>query len=76
MIDYNEMDAWRRNEDGEYESPIPDRVSENEDGTLFYGFDDENSTTWYDEDKNLDSMTSLFGGEEVDKDMAKYYEDL
>ena len=38
-----------------------DRVSENEDGSRFYGFDDEETgtTTWYDEDGNCDSITDI-----------------
>ena len=36
-----------------------DRIDENEDGSRFYGFDDDDSdtTTWYDEDGNCDSIT-------------------
>ena len=38
-----------------------DRTSTNEDGSRFYGFDDEetDTTTWYDEDGNLDSTTEI-----------------
>lgn len=36
-----------------------DRVDYNEDGSVFYGYDDEDvgKTFWYDEDNNLDSCT-------------------
>ena len=35
-----------------------DRTSDNEDGSRFYGFDDDNGkTVWYDEDGNCDCMT-------------------
>lgn len=38
-----------------------DRIAENEDGSRFYGFDDEETgtTTWYDEDGNCDSTTEI-----------------
>ena len=36
-----------------------DRTSTNDDGSKFYGFDDEETgtTTWYDEDGNTDCVT-------------------
>lgn len=38
-----------------------DRIAENEDGSQFCGFDDEETgtTTWYDEDGNCDSTTEI-----------------
>lgn len=38
-----------------------DRTSTNEDGSKFFGFDDEETgkTTWYDEDGNLDCETPI-----------------
>lgn len=38
-----------------------DRTSTNDDGSVFYGFDDEetDTTTWYDENGNLDSVTEI-----------------
>ena len=38
-----------------------DRTSTNEDGSKFFGFDDEETgkTTWYDEDGNLDCETQI-----------------
>ena len=36
-----------------------DRIDRNEsDGNIFYGYDDDDgTTTWYDSDNNLDSIT-------------------
>lgn len=36
-----------------------DRKSTNDDGTVFYGYDDKDtgSTTWYDKDGNCDCQT-------------------
>ncbi len=38
-----------------------DRISANEDGSHFYGFDNEESgtTIWYDEEGNCDSTTDI-----------------
>lgn len=38
-----------------------DRTSVNEDGSRFFGFDDEETgnTIWYDEDGNCDSSTAI-----------------
>ena len=36
----------------------PDWVQKNEDGQIFYGYDDgDGNTTWYDSEMNLDSST-------------------
>ena len=37
------------------------------DGKTFYGYDDENETTWYDKDGNLDSVTSRYHNNKDDK---------
>ena len=37
----------------------PDRTWKNSDGELFYGFDsDDGKTSWYDEDGNIDSVST------------------
>ncbi len=50
-----------------------DRIWRNKDGSVFYGYDDEDgTTTWYDPNGNLDSITDTPDEDEQEMNEAGY----